>query len=478
MKSEYKRDMNHNYLILTGEDIIDTDSYQVRMLVANVVPALLKCRIQGIDGKFKVYYDVTSRQSLTSFYEEQKMRIEDLKIIFGSFVQVMEELSEYLLNPCQLILEPEYIYMDAGKKNIQFCYMPGYQKELQKQLQKLLEYILPKIDHDDGQAVVLGYGIYRRALEESFHLEHIKEELYRVDEKKEETLEELTQVPSDDYIKDASVEKDIFEYEDKKIWKKGENNINYSKYAKNNSAECRIIYGKRNTEKKPEGLWTGGILKYAVVFIIAASVLTGTAIASTLGYIPGVKVEMILMVILVAMILEMFIWAISRRTGNVRRSDDREKNKRQKSEIEHEMILEKKKKNRGIFEKETEQKNSIPGKSADEDYGETVILSTGNVKGPASLVSREAGELATIYLNKDIVVVGKMETASDAVIDMPTVSRMHAKIRKRDNRYYLSDLNSKNGTTVNGKLLKTGEEYELKNEDEVDFAQARYIFLK
>ena len=67
---------------------------------------------------------------------------------------------------------------------------------------------MPKIDHDDGQAVVLGYGIYRRALEESFHLEHIKEELYRVDEKKEETLEELTQVPTDDYIKDASVEKD------------------------------------------------------------------------------------------------------------------------------------------------------------------------------------------------------------------------------------------------------------------------------
>ena len=469
MRSEYKRDMNHNYLILAGEDIIDTDSYQVRMLVANVVPALLKCRIQGIDGKFKVYYDVTSRQSLASFYEERKMKIEDLKTIFGSFVQVMEELSEYLLNPCQLILEPEYI---------QFCYMPGYQNELQKQFQKLLEYILPKIDHDDGRAVVLGYGIYRRALEESFHLEHIKEEVYRVDEKNEETSEELTQVPSDDYIKDTSAEKDIFEHEDKKIWKKGENIINYSKYAKNNSAECRIIYGKRNTEKKPEGLWTGGILKYAVVFIIAASVLTGTAIASTLGYIPGVKVEMILMVILVAMILEMFIWIISRRTGNVRRRDDKEKNKRQKTEIEHEMILEKKKKNRDVFEKETEQKNFIPGKSTDEDYGETVVLSTGTVKGPASLVSREAGELATIYLNDDIVVVGKMETASDAVIDMPTVSRMHAKIRKRDNKYYLSDLNSRNGTTVNGKLLKTGEEYELKNEDEVDFAQARYIFLK
>ena len=55
MKSEYKRDMNHNYLILTGEDAIDTDSYQVRMIVANAVPDLLQCRIQGMDGKFMVY---------------------------------------------------------------------------------------------------------------------------------------------------------------------------------------------------------------------------------------------------------------------------------------------------------------------------------------------------------------------------------------------------------------------------------------
>ena len=31
MKAEYKRDMNHNYLILYGENEINTDSYQVRL---------------------------------------------------------------------------------------------------------------------------------------------------------------------------------------------------------------------------------------------------------------------------------------------------------------------------------------------------------------------------------------------------------------------------------------------------------------
>ena len=118
MRTEYKRDMNHNYLILTGEERIDTDSYQVRMIVANAVPDLLQCRIQGIDGKFMVYYDITSRHSMTALFEEKKMDLESLQVILGGFIQIMEEMSEYLLNPCQLILEPEYIYLDAEKKKV------------------------------------------------------------------------------------------------------------------------------------------------------------------------------------------------------------------------------------------------------------------------------------------------------------------------------------------------------------------------
>ena len=39
MRTEYKRDMNHNYLIVYGENEINTDSYQVRMLAGNVIPS-------------------------------------------------------------------------------------------------------------------------------------------------------------------------------------------------------------------------------------------------------------------------------------------------------------------------------------------------------------------------------------------------------------------------------------------------------
>lgn len=74
------------------------------------------------------------------------------------------------------------------------------------------------------------------------------------------------------------------------------------------------------------------------------------------------------------------------------------------------------------------------------------------------------------------MVIGRMENAADAVISLPTVSRIHAKIRKVDEEYYLSDLNSRNGTSVNGRLLKTGEEYQLQDEDRGICTGAVHIF--
>ena len=48
------------------------------MIVANAVPDLLLCRIQGMDGRFLIYFDITSKQALNILYEERKMKIEDL----------------------------------------------------------------------------------------------------------------------------------------------------------------------------------------------------------------------------------------------------------------------------------------------------------------------------------------------------------------------------------------------------------------
>ena len=207
-------------------------------------------------------------------------------------------------------------------------------------------------------------------------------------------------------------------------------------------------------------------------FLLALLILLGITAGMAAGYLPRVSTGVFLSVILGLMVLGMLSYILMKKIPekkqNPHEETDRIRDFQEKNIYE---IPQEKETQPEIKEHEVSEENT-------ECFGETVVLSAGITKGPATLVSHEPGELATIYLDRDITVIGKLETAADAVINMPTVSRIHAKIRKRDGEYYLTDLNSRNGTSVNGQILKNGEDRLLEDEDEVDFAQARYIFLK
>lgn len=479
MRAEYKRDMNHNYLILHGEEVPDTDSYQVRMLVGNGMPSLLKCRLQGIDGNFLIYYDITSKQSVASMYETKKMGLEDLRLIFGGFVQAMEEMAEYLMNPGQLLVQPEYMYLDVEKKKLYFCCMPGKAGDVREDFRVLTEYILPKIDHEDGDAVILGYGVYRRALEDTFHLEYVKEEIYKGRDSREKTFSETGY----GFQRSRSEEKHISEVcrEKDQYKENGQFENQYKEQSGDSPWEMETVSPFENRDKEEEKKSPVSLRKKILFSILGAFVLIITAGAAVLGFLPGLQAGAVLSGCAVFLGIGMLVYRFRKKhKGNI----EKKRGRQEIREMQREPIWKTEQEEESGWQPEmpAEEKTAVPQTFEEEpkakDFGETVVLSAGVVQGPATLVSREPGELATIYLQEDMTVIGKMETAVDAVIDLPTVSRIHAKIRRRDQEYYLSDLNSRNGTAVNGRLLKEGEDYQLQNEDEVDFAQARYVFLK
>lgn len=508
MHTEYKRDMNHNYLVLHGEEEIDTSSYQVRMMVGNVVPSLVKCRIQGMNGDFSVYYDITSRQALASFYENRKLGQEDLKLIFGELIRVMEDMAEYLMNPEQLVLMPEYMFLEVEKREIGFCFLPGYKKDLKEQFQEFTEYILPKINHEDDMAVRIGYGIYRRAMEDSFHLEHIKEELYRGCDGEAGRDDDMTLRPHE---KESESQKILTE--ERAVSGIGLTDIGGEQFWRDSRSRSMDYKSEKTGNKKNRY----GILKRIAGIAGGIMVLGLILAAKMLGYLSGAELSVILGTMIAGMGTGMLIYTAARKIKrkkaeerkqdserNMRRAHakaEREfmknserggwepernlKNDRQEKDIwkeQEENIVSKEKTERdtGVLERTPLQLHpgKIQANESVKNFGETVVLSMNSTHGPPSLVSREPGELATIYIEKELVVIGKLQTASDAVIDLPTVSRVHAKIKKKEGSYYLTDLNSRNGTTVNGRLLKAEEEYCLQNEDEVAFAQARYVFLE
>lgn len=500
MKAEYKRDLSGNYLVLYEEEEPDTSSYQMRMLVGNTIPSVLKCRVQGVDGQFMVCFDITSKQSVLSLYEEKKLGYEDLQMIFGGFVQAMEEMAEYLLNPSRLLLKPEYMFVDVEKRQLYFCYLPGYDQDVRQEFQELTEYILPLLDHEDSRAVMLGYGIYRRALEDSFHLEHIKQELYQ---ERPDIAKTEPQSKAASPVKANNKEITEANFMDTSAAKSGidfsvkQNEAPDQKEAAIDPEEVMwqdepVKESKKSGKSSEKGIFIWCLSVAAVALLVIA--------AETLGYLPRISVVAVLGCVILAMGVGMlYVWILSLLKKKGKQTSESHESSMPKEKRQHPQKSAKQSKKHMEMsenevygtEKNTEEKSakkceetyaeensSVMHRDQKTNFGETVVLSANIVTGPATLVSREPGELATIYLQEELTVIGKMETAADAVIDLPTVSRIHAKIRKRDGEYYLTDLNSRNGTSVNGKMLKGSEEYCLQDQDEVDFAQARYVFLK
>lgn len=82
-----------------------------------------------------------------------------------------------------------------------------------------------------------------------------------------------------------------------------------------------------------------------------------------------------------------------------------------------------------------------------------------------------------IPLDRSRIVFGRDGSKCDVQISGYTgVSRTHAAIRSKDGQYYLTDLESKNGTFVCGVRQEPGVRILLKDGDEIRFGNARYIF--
>ena len=61
------------------------------------------------------------------------------------------------------------------------------------------------------------------------------------------------------------------------------------------------------------------------------------------------------------------------------------------------------------------------------------------------------------------------------VLEDRSVSRLHARIEAGEKGLYVRDLNSRNGTCVNGKKLLPNEAEPLREGDQVSFGRERFL---
>ncbi len=146
-------------------------------------------------------------------------------------------------------------------------------------------------------------------------------------------------------------------------------------------------------------------------------------------------------------------------------------------------IFTKKKKEREIRESYRQSmQESMNGYSVaeettyEEEYGRTVYIegTAESERTKRELCTPEGRVLA--ILDRTVITMGKRKEEADVVLEDMSVSRLHARIVKEKEKYYIEDLNSTNGTFKNGLRLQPYERRELEEGDEIKAGRVLMVF--
>lgn len=370
MLKSYKRELDHNYLVLVQEEF--QDSYQVGMLVKNRLPGFLECRISQVDRSAFFYYEITSRQSLQLVLERKRLLAGELRAFLEGLEKARRTGAEYLLDTERILLDPSCIYLDPDDWTVFFCFCPFAEQEASEELLKLAEYLLDRLDRQDAEAVTLGYEFYRIAGEENPSLEKLLAG----------TGEGVSSLSGD-------------------------------------------------TSERTDG--SPGVIQERTAGSFGSMQMA-------VGLPEGTQERAV----------EVPVGLQRKEPNSVRE-------------------------NRGEWCLEATEDRFKPQagrRTIMTSVGETSCL---NRESEGLLLRSENTAYPDLQITKESFLIGKKKDAVDGWLRARGISRIHGRISREADSYYLTDLNSTNGTYLNGGRLGVNEKARIRPGDQIGFAEVKYI---
>lgn len=118
--------------------------------------------------------------------------------------------------------------------------------------------------------------------------------------------------------------------------------------------------------------------------------------------------------------------------------------------------------------KEEQENRNIKEDSSEEESDKTIVIKESIVL---------LGDGFSIIV-KDGDIVGRQGAGAEQLRKFKTVSRKHIKVYKQDDRWFIEDLDSTNGTYLNGELITPHEKYEIKNGDIINLSSQVALKVK
>ncbi len=428
---EYKRDMYRNYLVVLQEENEKT-TYEIRMMQNNKILGFLPMQVKHIDGLDYYYYDISSLQPCFEVYQKAKFSREQIMKLVEGIIATIEKGKEYLLMENNFVLEPKHLFIDPSNLKVSLCYIPGYCKEIVEQFSSLLEFILDRVDYQEEQAVLLAYGLYKQNRDKTSTVLELKRllnnEIPLCKEEKEINIEKQQKISLDNEVFLPSKEEEAI--------------------SNRNSVIALCI-----------GTILLGIIVIAVLYQLHFFV----------NQIDGKFETTKFLLFIIIIVLVEFSVLHYMLNG---------KNKVLKTKSLHQLnpakVIEDTQPEPPVFKHNIEKaaeamsENTVLLLNETQTYGEDSYC----------LLPTDYKTYQKIILSEFPFFIGKLKTNVDYAINNDSISRFHAKIEKEGEQFFLTDLNSTNGTFVNCNRLETNQKTEIVIGDQVTFAQINYIFNK
>lgn len=149
------------------------NEYEKRIICENKIKGLLTAERVIEDGLESFHYDISSLQNLKKMAKIKEFGYPEIRAIVESISKLKNRLVEYLLDADNVIFYPEYVFYDRSRREIMYCFHPGYNCDICESLMRFAEYIMQYTDHSDENAMELVYGFYKKICEEDFYFEDL-----------------------------------------------------------------------------------------------------------------------------------------------------------------------------------------------------------------------------------------------------------------------------------------------------------------
>ena len=402
---EFVREMDKNYLKIVNDT--GCSDYCMKMLENNDIEGFLPTRSVSVNNQLSYLYDISGNIPLEEKYSGKELSAEDIVRIAGQIREIIEVSESYMLNIDGVLFDIRYIFCGINDMSWNFVYNSSAASDARDGIKRVLEFILGKLDHKDGNAVILGYGLYKRVCHGEIPITRIFDNIEELTEDKKDVEYELNrrQYPS-------VMPESIIQEEEK-------TSPDYKKY---------IIPG----------------VAVGVAAVILAAVLSGAAMA--------VVVFLICIAVLAAFLIFKMRGQFWERI--VRREVDMP------------------------YEADTPQmsvsrQNVMAGVTSNIVDNATVLMSMGNTSLRRIV---KDGPRDEYMLTQGNVSIGSGASA-DILIKDSGISRLHARLTKEGEMYFIKDMNSTNGTWVNEHRLSVYEMCPVKNGDIIRLAQSRFELI-